>query len=210
MFLGSLGIASNFILNSRAISIILLVFLVFPLPLMGILLKRFTRGIFIQLYPEYFTFEIIDKNGSKIHTILRLNELRSYCIQFPNDKFNTIKFRFKDGKSFEYSFFQKKPRDADIDSLELIDIFQNSIKKYNNTTTNANKIIFQPSFYATNAGLFCIIGLSVSFIGAILLFSLYNAKSLPVTFVFSFILILQLTLKRKKDLDYYKKYIMEN
>src|SRR5450631_2647118 len=144
----SLGVLSTYLLKSRVIGIILLIILVIPIPFMRMLLKRFTRKIIINLYIGYFTFEIVNKGGIEFQKKYDLNDLRSYCIQFPNERFNSIKFRLKNGKSFEWSFFQKKQSDEDVDAEIVIDNFNKSIKDYNNRTTTTNRIIFAPSFYA--------------------------------------------------------------
>jgi hypothetical protein len=203
----SLLVASNYLLKSKVINIILLIFLIIPLPIIKILLKAFTRKIFIQLEPAYITVEIINNREGQLQRRLDLKDLKSYCIQFPNDKFNSIRFSLRNGKSFEYSFFKQKQSDEDIDTAQLIDAIQHLITEYNNSTTETSRISLVPGFYATFAGLLCIVGLSVSFAVAMFLFSLQNARSLPVTFLFSFLLIVQLIIKRKRDLDYFKKMV---
>ncbi len=173
-----------------------------PFLFMRILIKRFTRKISLQLYPDYFVTKIPDQGGNETEKKIDLDKLASYSIQFPNEKFSSIKFKLHNNDSFEYSFFQKKQNDGDSDGIELINSFHSMIKNYN-STLNTNKIEFKPSFYATNAGLTLIITLSVILVVAILLSYSYSQKSLPITFIFSFILILQLIIKRRKELNYY-------
>ncbi len=199
-----LGLLSTYILKSKVLSIIILIILVLPIFLMRLLIKRFTRKISIQFFSDHFTIELSDESKKNIETKIDLKNIASYNIQFPNEKFNSIKFRLRSSKSIEYSFFQKKEEDGDVDNKELFNSFHSLIKEYNNNFPE-NKIIFLPSFFATNTGLYIIIALSTLFIFTILLFSFVNEKSLPVTMIFSFLLILQLIVKRKSDLDYYKK-----
>ena len=199
-----MGLASTYLLKSRVAGVFIITIMVLPIFFLGAIIKKFTRKIFIQLSPGHFAATVLNANGGEVQSEVNLNVLRSYSIQIPNDKFSTIKFTFEDGKSFEYSFFQKQQSDESITTDELISSFHSLIREYNNTSTT-NKIIFKPSFYASNAGLFCIIGLSVFFIIAIYLASLSKTKALPVSLLFGFILILQLILKRKKELDYYKR-----
>jgi hypothetical protein len=172
---------------------------------MKVLLKKFSRKAVFQLNPDYFTVEILNERGAVYQNEINLREIKSYSIQFPNEKFNAIKFRLINNQLFEWSFFRIKQYDEDIIGADLIDNFIKLINEYNARASTLNKVVFQPSFYATKTGLFCIIGLFVFFVCAILLFALQSEKSLPVTFVFSSILIFQLILKRKRDLEFYKK-----
>jgi hypothetical protein len=176
-----------------------------PFPLMRILIRRFTREICIQFHIGYFTVEIYDKKRGDSQRKYKLNELISYSIQFPNDRFSSIKFWLINNKTIEYSFFQKKQSEKEVDTTYLFDAFHKLINDYNVSADDPNKISLRPSFYASSLGLFCIIGLSVAFLIAILLYSLDNVKSLPITFVFSLMLILQIIAKRKKELDYFRK-----
>ena len=200
-----LGLASMYLLKSKGLSILMLIVMVAPFFLFRILIKKFTRQAFFQLYPDHFVTTISNEMRNEFGRKIFFEEILAYNIQFPNDKFCAIKFSLWGGESFEYSLFQKKQNDEDVEGIELIDAFTSAIKNFNLHKPKADKIIFQPSFYATKIGLACIVILSIFFIFAIILFSLYNEKSLPLTFVFSFILILQLVLKRKKELGYYKQ-----
>lgn len=196
-----------YVVKSRAVSIILIIAMVLPLPFMSLLLNAFTRETEVKLTPEYFDFGIII-NGNKLEKRIELAKLESYSIQFPNNKFTSIRFWLAGGEENEFSFFRKK-KEGDADTTELIENFQALIHDYNNRLRLTKQIILRPSFYASNSGLYVIIGLSVFFLAGIFFAFFYSQKSMPITFVFSSILILQLILKRKKDLDYYKRLILD-
>jgi len=137
---------------------------------------------------------------------INLEEVKSYSVQVPNDRFSSIKFNLRNGRSVEYSFFQKKQADDNITAEDLIGVFNQLIKTYN-IASNKNKIELRPSFYATKAGLYCIVGLCVFLAVGIILASFVKGNALPLSFLFAAILIIQLMMKRKSELDYYKKML---
>jgi hypothetical protein len=86
----------------------------------------------------------------------------------------------------------------------LIQRFHSLITDFNKKS-EFDKIELKPSFYASSHGLQVIIGLT-SFLGfAVILCSIISKKSIPVTFVFSVILIIHLWIRRKRELFYYKR-----
>jgi len=197
-----LAIVFLYVVKSTAVCIILFIAMVLPLPFMPLLLNAFTRETDIELNPDHFNFGIVNKDG-KLEKRIELAELESYSVQFPNNKFTSVRFWLRGGEANEFSFFREK-KEGDINTTELIENFRALIHDYNNRPGITEKIILRPSFYASNSGLYCIVGLSAFFLAGIILASFYSEKSMPVTFVFSLILIVQLILKRKKDLQYYK------
>jgi uncharacterized membrane protein len=188
-----------------ALSVIGLIILVLPLPLLPLLSRVFTRQVHIELDSDQFNFEIEEKAG-RINKLISMSSLESYSIQYPNERFCSIRFNTSDGKSQEFSFFTRKRDPADKDSEELLEIFRKSIYSYNSRKEITRKIYFLPSFFARNAGLYCIIGLSVFLFVGICIASFYKGKTIPLTFLASLALIVQLIQKRSKDLKYYKKY----
>jgi hypothetical protein len=197
-----LEIVFLYVVKSRTVCIILLIAMVLPLPFMSLLLNAFTRETDVELNHDYFNFGITDK-GNKLEKRIDLTELEYYSIQFPNNKFISVRFWLRSGKANEFSFFREK-REGDINTNELIESLRSSIRTFNSRPGIAKKIALRPSFYASNGGLYSIVALSLFFLAGIILASFYREKSVPVTFVFSLILIVQMILKRKKDLQYYK------
>jgi len=170
------------------------------------LLNLFTKKAFVELYSDPFLVRIFNRDENQSENANSLNDILSYSVQFPTDNMSDIKFKLKNGTSPYYSFFQKKKTAEDTDSEELINSFHSLIKNYNQQASTENKIVFLPSFYASTAGLVVISLLSALLILAILIVSLFKGvSSLPFTFIFTVLIIFQLVVKRKKELDYYKR-----
>ena len=157
------------------------------------------------LFPCFFKNSIVDDTEDEIENTICLTDVHSYTVQFPNDNFNAIQFKFRQGGKLEYTFFQKNKYEGDTDSMDVINAFHDMIRDYNAATGDADKILFKPSFYGTNSGLFVIIGLTAFLIFGIFLYTFYSKKDVPLTYLLSFILIVQLANKRFKELEYYKK-----
>ena len=152
-----LGLGSTYLLKSRVVSIVLLICMVLPLLFIQLLFNKFKKKVCFQFYEEYFTETIFDKKEEGTKKKVNLDELKSYSILYPNDRFQAIKLRLKNGKSFEYSFFQKIQDDKDIDTTELVSKFHTLIKDYNKTLPYSENILFLPSFIASKNGLILII-----------------------------------------------------
>lgn len=171
-------------------------------------MKRFTREAFIDFKEFGFSITINNKFNNKEEAPLNLNfdEINTYRIEFPAaGKFSAVTFNLKNGKSVEYSFLTEKQNAEQVNTDELIDMFQGMIKNYNNNKPLKEQIIFAPSFMASSNGLICITLMIVLLISAVFMHILYQAKKLPVTLFLGFAVIVQLFLKRKADLDYYNK-----
>jgi hypothetical protein len=199
-----LGIASTYWLKSIVISVICLIGMIGPVFFIGLIKRKFTRKIIFGIDRQQVKTTITDSDGKEEKGEINLEEVESYSVQIPNDRFTSIKFNLRNGGSVEYSFFQKKQANDSITAEDLIDFFNQLIKAYN-SASNKNKIELRPSFYATKAGLYCIVGLCVLLGVGLFLASFVKGKALPLSFLFAVILILQLMLKRKSELDYYKK-----
>ena len=202
---GAVEIVFLAVVKSTALSAIGVIIMILPFPFMPLLFRAFTRQVHIGLDPEQFNFQIEEK-GDPINKVISLSSLESYSIQYPNERFCSIRFNTSDGKSQEFSFFNRKRDPADTDSAELLELFRKSIYSYNSRKEVIRKIVFRPSFYARKEGLYCIVGLSVFLFAGICIASFYKKKTIPLTFLTSLALIAQLILKRSKDLEYYKKY----
>ena len=194
---------SNHFLNNKFLSLLFLIAVVAPVFFLKLIMKRFIREVFIDL--QEFVFSITIKNQEEVSLRFNFDEINTYSIQFPAGKFSTIILNFKNGKSVEYSFPTKKQNEEQINTEELINMFQGMIKNYNNDKPVKEQIVFVPSFMASSNGLICITLMVVLLIAAVFIHILYQAKTLPVTLFLGFALIVQLFLKRKADLDYYNK-----
>lgn len=157
----------------------------------------------INFYPDYFITCFDNEFG--IENKLHLKDIKSYTIQFPNDNFRSLRLDFYDHRKIEYTFFEKQKFEGDIDSTELIKSFHLLVQQYNLSNVAHSKIIYKPNFYATRLGLYVIIFLCVLLLFSIFLYSVHFKKNIPITFLFSFILIVQLVMKRKKGLEYFRK-----
>ena len=201
-----IGLAATYLLKSRIISIACMIIMIAPIFFIRIIMKRFIRKIHVQLGLNHFTITTHKKNGEiDTRKTFELNELQSYSIQFPNNKFNSIIFKLIGGKRFEYSFFKNQKSDDQFPTDKLIESFHSLIHNYNSVKNREQKVIFKPSFFASRNGLLYIVGLVILFLVAIFLQLLYKPKTFPVTLLFGFLLIVQLVLKRKADINLYKR-----
>ena len=171
-------------------------------------MKRYTRKVLITLHGESISVEILKKTDSYEREGLfncELNELWSYKIQFPNRRFAAIGFNLKPDRTVEYSFSKKQIDSEQTNTDALIESFHKLISDYNNRQPEDKKIPLLPSFYASKYGLYSIIGLIIFFCIAIVIHIIYNVKTLPISLFLGFAMIIQIALKRKTDMDFYKK-----
>ena len=194
-----LGILSVYLLKSRVVSIVLLILMVAPLFFLRLLVRKFTKKIAFTFYDDYFITVVDDK----IENTVSLNRIKSYCLQLPNERYNSIKLRTKDDKAIEYSFFQRKQNNEDTDADELIRQFRLLINDFNKKSST-DRIELRPSFFASKQGQYTIVALVGLLIFGMILWAFFSEKSLPFTFVFSVLLIIQMMVRRKRELDYYK------
>ena len=190
----------TYIIKINLIKIITLLAIV-PIVFLPYLKKKATKKMDVFFEVDYFITKIDDKHQSERKVFLK--DIQYYSIQFPNDNFSSIKFIFRDHSSLEYSFFQKNKYEGDMESNELINAFHSFFKVYNSSSSNFEKIVFKPSFYATNTGLFVIISLALFLISGLLVYVNYSKKTFPLTFLLSFFLIIHLLVKRNNDLKYF-------
>lgn len=196
---------SNYFLKNIFLSLLFLILSIAPLFFINVLIKKFTSKVVFDFREKIFSISIINSSGKDEKCKeYYLDEILSFSIQHPNWRFSSIKLKFKNGKSVEYSFLQQKLANGQV-TIEILKRFYSLIKNYNRSEYTINKILFKPSFFASQKGLFCIGGLCILFFIAVGLHILYQVKSLPFTLFFGFSLIMQLILKRKSDINIYKK-----
>jgi len=198
-----LGILSMYVIKSKPLSILFLMVMIIPIPFLKLLLNIFRKKMHLQIFFDHLQILIENHKGYQTEKRIDFTDIKSYSVQFPSEKFSSIKFNLTTNKSLEYSFYNNAFSKEDIGVTELIDSVHESIKKYNRS--ESNKILFVPAFYATTKGLVLISSLIIFLLIGVFLYALYSSKSLPVTFIFSLILIGQLLLRRNKDFNYYKK-----
>jgi hypothetical protein len=199
---GLLGTLCTY-LKLRSAGIIIMVIMLIPVIFIHFLIKFFTKKLDITLSENSFTIDTIQHELIISTYQINLSDILFYTIQYPNDRFCSIKFELSSGAELEYSFFQKKQISEEIDGINIIEKFVELISNYN-SHSNVHKIALKPSFYASSKGKWLIRTLSVILIFCILFASSFNAKTIPFTFFFSAILIMQMILKRKKDIALYK------
>ena len=202
----SMILFSLYYLKSTTLAFIFFIGVVLPLLFIDWVIKMFTRKIIINLNEVSFSIITIKNNGQeeRNETYL-LEEISTYNIQFPTRKFSAITFNLREGKAREYCFFKEKKIAEQTNTTDLLGFFHKMIKDYNQRMPSNKQIIFVSSFMASQNGLICIVLMVVLLIVAIFIHILYQAKTLPITLFFGFALIVQLALKRKSDMDYYKK-----
>lgn len=193
-------------LKSKVLAFVFLVITVFPLIFIRAVMKRFTRKISIRLQRNLFSVSItkVDEEN-KEYKEYPFSEISTYKVEFPNRKFSVIKFRLKQEKSIEYSFYKEKQSAEQTQMDDLLRSFQSAIKNYNDSVSSEMRIMLAPSFMASSYGLFCIILIASLLLVAVCIHILYQVKTLPITLFFGFTLLIQLTLRRRTDLEYYNK-----
>lgn len=198
---------SNYFLNNKILSLFFLIVVIAPIFLIKLVMKRFTRKIAIDLKEKLFCISVnITGEIPERYLEYYLKEVLDYSIQFPNRRFSSIKLNLKNGKSVEYSFLQQKQQEGQESTDEILKRIHLLIENYNQSKSGEEKILLKPSFFASKGGLFCIVGLCALFLIAICLHVLHQTKSLPIILFFGAALIIQLVLKRKSDINIYKKW----
>jgi hypothetical protein len=179
--------------------------MILPLLLIKIVIRVFTRELLIEFKEDSFSIDILDKNREEVNNLeYDLKDICAYSVQFPNRRFCSIKFYFKSKTSKSYSFFREKLYDDQMDSEKLIELFQSQIKTYNRGVLPSERIIFEPSFWASSRGFAYIAGLVILLTLAICLHFLLASKTAPISLFFGFSLITQLILKRRADINFYR------
>jgi hypothetical protein len=191
-----------YVIHSNLLAIVSLFLMVLPVFLINAVIKIFRREVFIDFHADSFSIKIVKDEAEQGYP---LNEVSSYNIQFTNRRFSAIRVNLKKGGGKEYSFLNNKIAPDQTETPDLINSFAQMIGGYNSGMAESEKIPFQPSFYASTSGLGCIFILSFLAIVAVAVHFYYQAKTAPVTLFFAVAVIVQLLIKRKTELDYYKK-----
>jgi len=199
-----LGIIATYIIKSKAASIVLLCLMIMPIFFLQILMKLFIKEALIGIHVDSIILTIFDRKETMHKTTINFNDVVAYSIQLPTLKTADIKFYLKNGKSLSYSFSTAKKNAHYADGKEVITIFQESINKFNRLAPGDRRIFLRPSFYASTKGLTVIVILSILLIAAVLIVSsIKGISSLPLSFLFTGLIIFQLLIKRKRELNYF-------
>lgn len=197
-------LVSLYWIKSAFLNYLSLAFMFFPLFVVWFRTKCFTHAVLIHVGNDHITVRIGQTRKKQVLTEIPLNQLRSYSIQVPTDRFLSIKFNLIGGKSYEFSFFKKRSEEDTVSAEALIEIFHGLIKDFNGRSA-INQIPLLPSFYARRTGLVMIIGLLILLAVALFLALILEKKAIPAPLIFGVALIAQLVIKRKTDLEYFKK-----
>lgn len=183
-----------------------LAFFVLPLIFIKKIIDYYTFEIEVTINKESLDFKIKDKKNNQQYnsTNILFATIRQYEILFVNRRFADIIIYSEEDKKFTYSFLRKSELENQISADQLIKKIQESIIVYNTGLTK-KRINLKPSFYASKLGLYSILLLVILFITAIICHILYSLKTLPVSLFLGFMILIQLILRRKTDMDFYKE-----
>ena len=169
-------------------------------------MKFYTREVEITLTNESILFLIKQKdNSDENFEEVQLKNIKQYKILFVNRRFVDAIFYLKENKVLQYSFLKEIDDSSKIGGDTLIQNIQNLITNYNERNMALPKIQLLPSFYASASGLYSIFFLILLFAIAVTLHIIYSIKTLPISLFLGGVLILQLVLRRKNDLAFFKK-----
>ncbi|HEY5462638.1 MAG TPA: hypothetical protein VIJ95_05220 [Hanamia sp.] len=169
-------------------------------------MKFYTREVEITLNDESILFLIKQKDKSDENfEEIQLKNIKQYKVLFVNRRFVDTVFYLKGNKVLQYSFLKEIDNSNKIGGDTLIQNFQDLIKNYNERNITLPKIQLLPSFYASTFGFYSIFLLILLFTIAVILHIIYSIKTLPISLFLGGVIIMQLVLRRKNDLAFYKK-----
>lgn len=169
-------------------------------------MNYFTRKVFIQLDNDKISFDIfkLKDDTNEFSVNYSFFDIKSYNIQFPTSRFACLILNLDSGSKKEFSFLTRRFNDLQSDTDKVIESIHTSFKRFNIEHKQAKTIKFEPSFYASNKGLYTIVSLVLlSIIPIVLVIKL--DKNFPATFMGTILIIGQLIIRRSTDLSFYKK-----
>jgi hypothetical protein len=200
----SLGATSISFFHSEILNITILILLLLPLIFIKSLIKKFTHKVEFEMNSKAIICKFLSSQSETDNRVLILRDIISYSIQLPNEKFNSIKFNLQNNQKIEFSFFNKRDNEEN-NGFEIISTLHSFINEFNNQNNEFEKILLIPSFYASKKGFLIIGTFAILLIASIVIISFFLEKILPVTFVFSSILLIQILIRRKKEKDFFEK-----
>jgi hypothetical protein len=205
LFGGVMMIISLYIFKSNFLALFFSLLMILPLLFINYFFKKLRRKVIVKIEENLFSISILNGYRHPLIMEFNLDGIKAYNVQFPNKKFSTITFDLKVGKSYKYSFYKEKQGDEEYSGEDVIRAIYLLIKRHNLIISGIEKIYFKPSFFASRAGLVSIILLFILAIVAIIFHLIYQIKTLPVSLFFGIALLAQVIVKRKTEIEYFKK-----
>lgn len=173
---------------------------------MKAVMKYFTRKIVIQIGDDFISFCLGKRNNDLEQVLERFSfhDIEGYQFQFPTYRFTSLILNLKSGKKKEFSFLRQQTEDTEVSNDFLIESIQKSFRQYNTLKDKGETIKLKPSFYASKNGFYTIIFL-VLFLLIPITIIIGQHKSLPITLIFTSLIIVHLILRRIADLKLYNK-----
>lgn len=161
--------------------------------------KPFTKKATLNFRNDCISVGIFNKKNGELEQSnkIRFDEIKSFkAMNSTKDDSSFLKINFKNGSKLSYTFLQQSKENTKSSITSLVAEY---IHLYN--IQNENKtIILAPSFFASKVGTYCIAGLTIILIAAVLLQTIYKPKTIPFTLFAGAILYLQIITQRKRDI----------
>lgn len=204
VFGGYLSITLASKLQSPLLAVLgFLVFIVAPLVFNKPLRLKFLKQIKFTFDDEFVLFEIFNYKTEILEKQqqFKYTNIDSCVLSSTSKKTSTIKLFLQDSKKIQWTFVnegQEKQDTADVDNNVSLTVFK-EIYTFN------KQILLLPPFYASKSGIIALIILSGLFITAITMNIIFYSKFIPLTLIMGASLYLQIILRRKRDIDLFKK-----
>jgi hypothetical protein len=181
------------------------IFFICPILVMKYIRKFFEKKMEIIFHNDYVNFQLFNlKTGiQEDQNDFKYNEIESCGLVVTESISSTLSLNFCNGDKVLYTFIETNSNTHSEGSIG--EIIYKLMSSYSTTLNGKNKIAFKPSFYATQTGKICIIGLTILLIFAIIFHLIYALKSLPFTLFIGLALFFQIIARRKKDIALYEK-----
>lgn len=140
----------------------------------------------------------VETNASEGMVVYGFNEIDSYKI-FSSTKNDLSKLTLKsiDGRKIKYTFINQK---HDCSENDIAFVIRRCIREYNMEKGEDGKISLIPNLFATKAGQFYIVVLTVLLGVAIIMQLIYKPKTIPFSLFAALAFYLQILVQRKKDI----------
>lgn len=162
--------------------------------------KHFSKKAQLIFYDDYFLVELFNiKTGAlESERNVHYNELKFYkTYDAVKNDFSSLKLIFLSGEKITYLFSGQTDDDNQTNVTSMV---RNKIRSYNLSKASEYKIKLAPNLFATKAGLYSIIVLTILLVVAIILQILYKPKTIPLSLIVGLSMYLQIWFQRKKDL----------
>lgn len=196
------GSKEGFSLITIVIGVIL--FFIFPFVFVNKKITLFTKKAMIKLTDDFLKIDILNRKTYNLEEQHEYHYCNIKSFQMAESAYNNssyIKLILSDGAKVKYSFFEQTDNEENV--LKNIRIF---FASYNEGKSINEKITIQPSFYATKAGRYSIVGLSVLMGITILLQVIYKPQTIPFSLLFGILLYSRIKTQQKGDIELYEKF----